>query len=116
MTSGGEIDIHPVTNDPELMKTLIRHWQEADADQVTEQYAYSLGLYPPGYVKGEEYELSLLFPPGADEDGGLLIWNTSRVGDDGDCAEDDDAEPVPDSQAEAMPPSRPEGCTEPPPF
>ncbi|WP_147143806.1 hypothetical protein [Stackebrandtia albiflava] len=65
---------------------LIERWADDDTPQGFERYLYSRGMYPPGYDFAIEYDVELYYPPGSDE--GVLAWNTSRFGVQGDQADE----------------------------
>lgn len=106
-----EVEIHRVTEDPELENQLIERFS-TDADSFAlARHAYSLGLFPPGYEEGQEHSIALVWPPGADpmSDPGMLVWDTSNLG--GGSAEqfEDDEEDGPDGWDDVMVPPETSG-------
>jgi hypothetical protein len=82
MTENDEVVLHHLTEDPELEARLRERFSELGSFGLAE-YAYSLGLFPPGYEEGQRHSITLVFPPGAGQDEpGMLVWDTSQLGDD----------------------------------
>ncbi|ADD43286.1 hypothetical protein [Stackebrandtia nassauensis] len=90
MTTHHDIDAHYDTDDPVLLADLMARVDDLDSHQLAD-YAIGRGLTPPGYVPGHYYSIDLAWPPGADDGDGVLLWSTSRLGDDGVPADEDDA-------------------------
>lgn len=90
------IDRFIVTEDPDQLARL-RAKAEVLGTRELGAYAMSLGLYPPGFVDGDEHGIAQYTPAGSGE-APLLIWSSgvpgrpapNELADDDDEVDDDD--------------------------
>lgn len=87
MTTYNTIDPHHVTDDPTLLADLMARVDDLGSHELA-VYAIGRGLTPPGYDPAGCYSIELAWPP--DSDDAVLLWSTSRLGDDGVPAEEDE--------------------------
>jgi hypothetical protein len=99
-----EVEIHRVTDDPQQNRELLARYYELDTFTFAE-YAHGLGLYPPGYEEGQRHSVSIYYPPDADPNSdGILIWDTSSVGEVSEIADDELEDDGPNPWDTAAPP------------
>lgn len=93
MTTHNTVELHYVTDDPAMLADLMSRADTLGSDELAD-YAIAQGMTPPGYEPGVRYAIFLAWPPGAEDGDGVLLWNTSKLGDDGEPAdEDEDGDP-----------------------
>lgn len=73
-----ETEHHPVTGDPQKLAQLRRRWEDGTGSGALAEFAVSLGLRPPRYLKyGTLPKIVEIWPPGADE--GALEWDLHDI-------------------------------------
>lgn len=58
-----EIRFHPVTDDPDVARQIIEKMDEATEHFEVENFAHSLGLFPPWWQEGDQTTIGLYWPP-----------------------------------------------------
>ena len=83
-----DVKIYPVTDDRELAQQIIDKIDEATDHFEVEEFAHSLGLYPPWWKEGDETTIGLYWPPGTDPstDEGVPVWGLEGLPEQADGA------------------------------
>jgi hypothetical protein len=77
-----------VSRDAEVVADLWAKFEALGSYELA-TYAYSLGLYPPGFEEGQQHSISEYAPPGH-EGRGYLVWSVGLWSPDVDDQDDED--------------------------